>query len=64
MRLLGWSATWPGTADFWFMAKSAKIPNGASYGELRLDPVWDSLRGKPRFEKLVASLAPKEVTPN
>jgi len=38
----------------------AKIPVGASYGELRLDPAWDSLRGDPRFEKIVASLAPKE----
>ena len=37
----------------------AKIPAGASYGELRLDPSWDSLRGDPRFEKIVASLAPK-----
>jgi hypothetical protein len=25
----------------------------------RLDPFWDSLRGDPRFEKIVASLAPK-----
>ncbi len=38
----------------------AKIPAGASYGELRLDPSWDSLRGDPRFERIVASLAPKE----
>jgi len=38
----------------------AKIPAGASYGELRLDPSWDSLRGDPRFEKIVASLAPRE----
>jgi serine/threonine protein kinase/tetratricopeptide (TPR) repeat protein len=38
----------------------AKIPVGASYGELRLDPAWDSLRGDERFEKIVASLAPKE----
>ena len=37
----------------------AKIPAGASYGDLRLDPSWDSLRGDPRFEKIVASLAPK-----
>jgi tetratricopeptide (TPR) repeat protein len=37
----------------------AKIPAGASYGELRLDPSWDSLRGDPRFEKIVSSLAPK-----
>ena len=38
----------------------AKIPSGPTYGELRLDPVWDSLRGDPRFEKIVASLAPKD----
>src|SRR5881398_1885000 len=38
----------------------AKIPAGASYGELRLDPSWDSLRGDPRFEKIVAFLAPRE----
>ncbi len=37
-----------------------KIPGGPSYGELRLDPMWDPLRGDPRFEKIVASLAPKK----
>jgi TolB-like protein/class 3 adenylate cyclase/Tfp pilus assembly protein PilF len=37
----------------------SKIPCGPSYGDLRLDPEWDSLRGDPRFEKIVASLAPK-----
>src|SRR5437870_4334430 len=31
-----------------------------SYGALKLLPVWDPLRGDPRFEKIVASLAPKE----
>jgi hypothetical protein len=31
-----------------------------TYGELKLDPFWDPLRGDPRFEKIVASLAPKE----
>jgi len=30
-----------------------------SYGELKLMPFWDPLRGDPRFEKIVASLAPK-----
>jgi hypothetical protein len=30
-----------------------------SYGFLKLFPVWDPLRGDPRFEKIVASLAPK-----
>jgi hypothetical protein len=31
-----------------------------SYGHLKLSPFWDPLRGDPRFEKIVASLAPKE----
>ena len=30
-----------------------------SYGELKLMPFWDPLRGDPCFEKIVASLAPK-----
>src|SRR5207244_13019246 len=29
-----------------------------SYGALKLFPAWDPLRGDPRFEKLVAFLAP------
>jgi adenylate cyclase len=41
----------------------SKLPYGPSYGELRLDPGWDSLRGDPRFEKIVASLAPKKGSP-
>src|SRR5947207_3147388 len=31
-----------------------------SYGALKLFPVWDPLRGDPRFEKIVAALAPKD----
>ena len=38
----------------------AKIPAGAHYDELRLDPSWDRLRGDERFERILASLAPKE----
>jgi Tfp pilus assembly protein PilF len=34
---------------------------GVTYGDLKLNPVWDTLRGDPRFEKIVASLAPKEA---
>jgi hypothetical protein len=30
-----------------------------SYGALKLFPVWDPLRGDPRFEQIVESLAPK-----
>jgi TolB-like protein len=32
----------------------------ATYGDLKLNPVWDPLRGDPRFEKIVASLASKK----
>jgi tetratricopeptide (TPR) repeat protein len=31
-----------------------------SYGALKLLPLWDPLHGDPRFEKIVASLAPKQ----
>src|SRR5207248_11564149 len=40
-----------------------RAPNASqmlSYGALKLLPFWDPLRGDPRFEKIVASLAPKE----
>jgi TolB-like protein/Flp pilus assembly protein TadD len=39
----------------------SKIPGGPTYGQLRLSPLWDPLRGDSRFEKIVASLAPKET---
>jgi TolB-like protein/class 3 adenylate cyclase/Tfp pilus assembly protein PilF len=32
-----------------------------SYGRLKLLPYWDPLRGDPRFEKIVGSLAPKDA---
>lgn len=34
-------------------------PSSISYGQLKLLPFWDPLRGDPRFEQIVASLAPK-----
>jgi hypothetical protein len=40
--------------------RSAKLPVGISYGELKCNPEWDPLRGDPRFEKIVTSLAPKQ----
>ncbi len=33
----------------------AKIPAGPSYGDLKFNPCWDSLRGDPRFDKVVAA---------
>jgi len=41
------------------LAKAAQVPGNLSYGLLILHPEWDSLRGDPRFERIVASLAPK-----
>jgi tetratricopeptide (TPR) repeat protein len=33
----------------------ATIPAGPTYGDLRFNPCWDSLRGDPRFDKIVAA---------
>lgn len=38
----------------------ASIPSDINYGNLKLHPFWDPLRGDPRFEQIVASLAPKQ----
>ncbi len=43
------------------LEKTAKLPCAfTSYGWLKLLPIFDPLRGNPRFEKIVVSLAPKE----
>ena len=36
-----------------------RVPSSLSYGNFKLHPYWDALRGDPRFEKMVADLAPK-----
>ncbi|HEY4257812.1 MAG TPA: hypothetical protein VGM66_11410, partial [Candidatus Udaeobacter sp.] len=42
------------------LTEAAKLPGShVTYGYLRLHPVWDPLRGDPRFEAIAASLAPK-----
>jgi serine/threonine protein kinase/Flp pilus assembly protein TadD len=38
---------------------ATKIPGTLSYGQLRLSPLWDDLRGNPRFEKIVALPRPR-----
>jgi TolB-like protein len=40
------------------LTQSLKLPSKVHYGQLKLHPYWDPLRGDPRFEKIVASLAP------
>jgi tetratricopeptide (TPR) repeat protein len=53
---------WTNEPDLAFqeLTISAKIPAGIHYGELRLDCAWDPIRKDPRFEKLLAQLAPNQ----
>ena len=55
--------TWIGEKDLALeqLAEAAQLPSNLNYGWLRLHPDWDLLRGDPRFEKIVASLAPKDI---
>ena len=39
----------------------AKIPSNLDYGRLRLETVWDPLRGDPRFEKLITRIFSGEL---
>ena len=42
------------------LAFASRLPSGAvTYGQLKLLPWWDPLRGDPCFENIVASLAPQ-----
>jgi len=42
------------------LERSAKLPVGITYGEMKCNPEWDPLRGHPRFEALVKRVvAPK-----
>jgi TolB-like protein/Tfp pilus assembly protein PilF len=52
---------WTGEKDLALkqLAEAARIPSTLNYGWLRLHPEWDPVRGDPRFENIVASLAPK-----
>jgi TolB-like protein len=54
-------AAWVGDKDLACqqLAIAVRPPSTVSYGQLKLLPYWDPLRGDPRFEKIVASLAPK-----
>jgi TolB-like protein/class 3 adenylate cyclase/Flp pilus assembly protein TadD len=38
-----------------------RIPSDMTVHVLKLDPVWDPLRGDPRLEQIVASFAPKQA---
>jgi len=42
------------------LGNSINTPAGVTYGDLKLNPQWDPLRKDPRFDKLVAQLAPRD----
>ena len=43
------------------ISATLQIPSKLNYGKLRLHPLWDPFRGDPRFERSVASFAPKSA---
>jgi serine/threonine-protein kinase len=61
IEYLAMIAAWAGDKDLACeqLARVIRPPSTVSYGQLKLLPFWDPLRGDPRFEKIVASLAPK-----
>jgi serine/threonine protein kinase/tetratricopeptide (TPR) repeat protein len=60
-KYLAMIGAWAGDKDLACeqLAIIVRPPSPVSYGQLKLLPFWDPLRGDPRFEKIVASLAPK-----
>jgi hypothetical protein len=59
-------AAWAGEKDLAIEQLTAVVQPGVlapictAYGYLKIFPFWDPLRGDPRLEQIVASLAPKE----
>ncbi len=58
-------AAWVGEKDvaLQMLAADGSKPGWAfmaNYGDLKLHPFWDPLRGDPRFEQIVAAKAPKD----
>jgi TolB-like protein/class 3 adenylate cyclase/Tfp pilus assembly protein PilF len=52
---------WVGDRDraFEHLNQAVHLPSYLSYGQLRLHPIWEPLRGDPRFEQMANTLAPK-----
>jgi TolB-like protein len=62
VRYLAVIYAWTGEKDraIQRLAETTYLPGShISYGYLRLHPLWNPLRGDPRFEAIAASLAPK-----
>ncbi|HEX3445172.1 MAG TPA: tetratricopeptide repeat protein, partial [Chthoniobacterales bacterium] len=52
---------WTNEFDLAFerLTSLSKVPNGLYYGSLKREPYWEPLRQDPRYEKLLAELAPR-----
>jgi tetratricopeptide (TPR) repeat protein len=52
---------WVGERDLAFkeLDKALELRTGVNYGDLKCNPQWDSLRGDPRFDQILATVAPK-----
>ncbi|HEX3620004.1 MAG TPA: FlgO family outer membrane protein [Candidatus Udaeobacter sp.] len=61
IKYLAMIAAWVGDNDLACqqLAIAVRPPSRLTYGQLKLLPFWDPLRGDPCFEKIVASLTPK-----
>ena len=61
VKYLGVIYAWCGEKDLAVKQVGAtlRIPSTLSYGNLKLHPYWDPLRGDPTFEHIVADLAPQ-----
>ena len=62
IKLFALTAAWASEKDLAieYLEKSIPLFAPITYGRLKLYPIWDPLRGDPRFEKIVADLAPKQ----
>jgi len=57
--------TWANQPDLAFeqlnkLIAAPRRGNCVNYGDLKTDPEWDPLRKDPRFDKLLAELAPRD----
>jgi TolB-like protein/class 3 adenylate cyclase/Tfp pilus assembly protein PilF len=60
LRYMAITCAWIGEKDLAFkqLRAATDIPGDVTYGQLRLHPNWDSLRGDARFDALVKKLSP------
>src|SRR5262249_34551305 len=64
VKHLAMIAAWVGDKDLACeqLGIAIRKPGDISYGQLKMLPFWDPLRGDPRFDQIVASFAPKDVS--